>query len=305
VSHVWTITGGSPDPTTTPTPPVTPDPAANTLPALSLPAGTEVPADDRPYDGVNNLAGDDGIVRLGPVADPSGSGRTVDLHRIVRSDPQSWGGHRSEILWSEPRLEPGHDFWMAFAVQQKPGEEVLPTDGYDDMLVFQTHCAAQGDTYPDISLVVSGQSGRIKWYSSYNASGEIDGNGWLSAEDETQLHAESMPTPGSWWRYVVHYRPGYLAEHVPKFEVWRAKSGSAYEKLFSHTGMNTYNTSATGAGASYPRIGLYKWSDVWRLLLSRPLGASPERTLASGCTAARWRYAPRSCEARCGSTEQW
>jgi hypothetical protein len=75
------------------------------------------------------------------------------------------------------------------------------------------------------------------------------------------VHKEPMPAPGAWSRYVVHYRPGYTSAHNPRLRVWRAKSGAAYEQIVDHTGFNTYNTSKTGAGSSYPRIGPYgMWS---------------------------------------------
>lgn len=218
---------------------------------------------DSDYDGVHDLVWN-GNVMLGPVLDPNGSGRTVNLHRIMQDAPYGWGTtHRCELLYGETdqRLPPGVDTWQAFAVMRKVGES-LPENA-PAMLVFQSHSPESGDTYPPYSLVMKRDGAdELQWYASYNtrppSDWEWNGGAFPTVEDEVVVHAEPLMPEGEWYRYVVHYRAGYLAEHEPLLEVWRAKPGEAYEKLFAHTGFNAYN-----GGDGYPRIGIYKWDADW------------------------------------------
>ena len=53
----------------------------------------------------------------------------------------------------------------------------------------------------------------------------------MNTEGNPWVHQEALPTPGVWYRYVVHYRPGYLSSHNPLLEIWRAKPGAAFEKM--------------------------------------------------------------------------
>ncbi len=247
----WTITGS-----TVTTPPST------ALPLCPLPVATAVSGSNATWDGVTPIVVN-GVQAMAPVTDPNGSGRTVNLHRVTQGGSLIWGGVRSEQVWhSRPdqALTPGKDFWMSFAVQRKPDETFGSTTSYDEHLIFQTHTPQSGNTQPDIALFASGQTGLIAWRVAYNTSGTVDSQGWMNTEGNPWVHQEALPTPGVWYRYVVHYRPGYQSSHNPLLEIWRAKPGAAYEKLVTHTGFNTYNTSRTGAGASYPRIGLYKYS---------------------------------------------
>jgi hypothetical protein len=228
-----------------------------------VPVATAVSGSSAQWDGSTAIVVN-GVQMMAPVADPSGSGRTVNLHRITQGGSLIWGGVRSEQLWhSKPAqaLTPGKDIWMSFAVQRKADETFGSTASYDEHLIFQTHTPQSGATQPDIALFASGQSGTMGWRVSYNTSGTVDGQGWMSTEGNPWVHKEALPAPGVWYRYVVHYRPGYLSSHNPLLEIWRAKPGGAFEKIANHTGYNTYNTSQTGAGASYPRIGLYKYSE--------------------------------------------
>jgi hypothetical protein len=217
------------------------------------------------YDGVTPLLWD-GNVMLGPVLDPNGSGRTVNLHRIMEAAPYGWGTtHRCELLYGETenRLPPGVDVWQAFAVMRKVGENLPEPTGDDSMLVFQSHSPESGDTYPPYSLVVSRQgTDQVRWFISYNTRPPSDwdwnGGAYPTVEDELVAHSEPLMPEGQWYRYILHYRAGYQSSHDPLTEVWRAKPGQAYEKLFSNTSFNAYN-----GGDGYPRIGSYKWDSNW------------------------------------------
>lgn len=244
VSYSWTISAPGPGPGPGPTPSPVTALAAPTPSETSWPLGT----------------GTDGRVHFDHVLDPSGSGKTVNLHRIYSADSLVWGGQRSEVFYYDIGLTPATDSWMAFAVQQKSDETLLPSTFDDTMLVFQTHTPQAGDTQPDIALFASKQSNLMRWQVAYNTSGNVDSKGWMTNEGASWIHKEPMPPPGVWWRYVVHYRPGYTTAHAPRLQIWRAKPGAAFEQIVDHTGFNTYNTSKTGAGPSYPRIGPYKWS---------------------------------------------
>jgi len=277
-SHSWSIARAftsTPEPTasdpTVPSPAPIPAPVAgpvsnSALTAAPVPVPTAVSGSSAQWDGSTAIVVN-GVQMMAPVADPSGSGRTVNLHRITQGGSLIWGGVRSEQLWhGKPAqaLTPGKDIWMSFAVQRKADETFGSSAGDDEHLIFQTHTPQPGATQPDIALFASGQSGTMGWRVAYNTSGTVDSQGWMSTEGNPWVHKEALPAPGVWYRYVVHYRPGYLSSHNPLLEVWRAKPGGAFEKIANHTGYNTYNTSQTGVGASYPRIGLYKWtSSVW------------------------------------------
>jgi len=259
-----TTTTTPPTTTTTP-PPTTTVPAAGALALAPTPVPTAISGYSGTWD--SNTIDTSGAT-LQRVADPGGSGRMVNLSRVKQGGASIYGGVRSEQLWlgkSAQALTPGRDFWMAFAVQRKADETFGTTSAYDAHLVFQTHTPQAGDTQPDIALFATGQNGgSMFWRVAYNTSGNVDGNGWMSTEGNPQVQSEPLPPPGVWYRYVLHYRPGYLASHNPVFEVWRAKPGAAYEQIVNYAGFNTYNTSKTGAAASYPRIGLYKWTgSVW------------------------------------------
>lgn len=239
--------------------------ASLVTPLPALPYGSAALAVDGvsgAYDGVHDRTWN-GQVMLGSVLDPSGSGRRVDLHRIMESAPYAWGTtHRSELLWLDDAkyaLPPGVDTWQAFAVMRKPGEGLPESTADDSMLVAQSHSPESGNTYPPYSLVVKRQGAdEVRWYVSYNTRPVSDWPTYGDVEDETMIHAEPLMPEGQWYRYVLHYRAGYQASHAPLFEVWRAKPGQPFEKLFSHTGMNAYN-----GGDGYPRIGPYKWDDQW------------------------------------------
>lgn len=255
------------DPSPAASAPATPRVAS--LDPAPLPTWTAISGYKGWWDGQATIRGADNIERLAPVLDPSGSGRSVYLMRIMRGDPKIYGGQRAELLWHSRdayKLVPGRDIWMAFAVMRKPGEAQESSrafgttnwnDPYDELLVFQTHTPQAGATQPDIALFYNSQGNYAGWRVAYNTSGTVDSKGWMSTEGNPWVHKEELPAPGVWYRYVVHYRPGYLAAHGPLLEVWRAKPGEAFDKIATHVGFNTYNTGKTGAGPSYPRIGPY------------------------------------------------
>lgn len=241
-------------------------PTVKALAAAPVPVPTAVSGSRDAWDGKAAIRVG-GVDWMKAVPDPGGSGRIVNLHRIVKGGASIVGGVRSEQLWidkPEQALTPGKDIWMAFAVQRKADETFDASAIYDDHLVFQTHTPQAGNTQPDIALFASGQRGMLGWRVAYNTSGSVDAKGWMGTEGNPWVHKEPLPPPGQWYRYVVHYRPGYTDAHKPRLRVWRATPRKPYEQIVDHDGYNTYNTSKTGAGASYPRIGLYKWSSsLW------------------------------------------
>lgn len=202
------------------------------------------------------------------VTDPLGTGRTLEKHRAPNSAYPSNREVRAEKYATSgagSSLAPATDYWFAFGVSMDPTEKV-PTSSSsdDDMLVLQTHTPAQGDTQPDISLHLRGQSNTQRWIVAYNSRPPSDWNynGGLYPDTEgtTTLHTETLMAVSTRYRYIVHYRPGYTSGHSPVFEVWRSINGAAFAKLFTHTGLNTYNTTGSGYGYSYLRKGIYKWS---------------------------------------------
>lgn len=169
---------------------------------------------------------------------------------------------------SGPRLLPATDNWLSGALSIKVGSDIPRVGGADDsMLIFQTHTEESGDTSPDISLHLIGQSNTMKWRRAYNENppSQWNYNGGPVPDTTSYpiLHSEAMIAAGVRYRFIIHYRPGFLASHFPRFRVWRSINGGAYTLLFDDTGLNTYNVSA--AKASYARIGPYKWnSSAWK-----------------------------------------
>jgi len=148
---------------------------------------------------------------------------------------------------------------MAFAFMIKNDEFIPSTDS--GLLVFQTHTPAPGKTNPDIALVMQGNRNEMNWNVAYNT---YPSDSWQSAggpnadtESLTKVSVQSMPPPGTWTRFIIHYRPGYKTSHKPLLEVWQAGASGSYFKLFTYTGFNTYNSLY---GSSYARIGPYRWS---------------------------------------------
>ena len=121
---------------------------------------------------------------------------------------------------------------------------------------------ASGATTPDISLNLKGSTKQLFWTVAYNTK---PSNTWKyvggsnpDTEKESDLYTGALFPAGQWYRAIVHYRPGYLASHLPKLEVWTLLDGGAWTQVVNSTGFNTYNSLD---GPSYPRIGPYKWSD--------------------------------------------
>lgn len=245
-TYSWTITAPTVPPVVTP--PVVTPPSASALPPLT-----------------NGSP----IVSSGgaSITDSTVNGTAVATHRITKSGALIWGGTRAERAWTSQSLKPGADYWWSFAVQMKPGESVPTSTGVDDdMLVMQTHTPAQGATSPDLSLMYRGQDNTIRWGVAYNTkpsnTWQYVGGSNPDTEGRGEFAKETMPKPGVWTRFVVHYRPGYLTSHKPKFEVWRATAGADFTQTVSTTMLNTYNSLS---GPSYPRIGPYKWTDsIWK-----------------------------------------
>jgi hypothetical protein len=204
-----------------------------------------------------------GNVMLGPVLDPNGSGRTVNIHRIMQAAPYGWGTtHRSELLWFGTDFPPGADTWQSFAVMRKPGES-FPVSQSDNMLVMQSHTPESGNTGPPYALIFDPVGNTIGWDISWNPNppntwNYVGGPNPDRYDLRPRAGLEPMMPEGVWYRYILHYRAGYLTSQNPLMEVWRAKPGQAFEKIVNYTGINAYN----GANG-YARIGVYKWDTDW------------------------------------------
>jgi hypothetical protein len=236
------------------------------LTALPLPAKTQVSG----YTGNWNFGTtitDSGTstVQVQDVADPNGSGVQVVLTRVKNAYVTMQGGKRAEFAVYGPSdldyypLTPGHDYWLAFAVMRKSGETFSSAaTANDDHLVFQTHCSESGaDTQPDIALdMAHTASGYIdKWRFKVSYRTASSGN----VTTATTIYNEAAPVADQWMKIIVHYRPGYLSSHNPLVDLWVSKNHEAYRNVVTWTGFNTYNY----VQASYPRIGIYKWSTFY------------------------------------------
>lgn len=239
--------------------------AAQALDPADYPANNIVSGFSGTYDGVTAL-NDGTLIHLGPA---TVGGVACDIRRIKQSFPLIAGGRRSENSWPDIekyKLYPGRDFWMALAFQIK-SDEALPADTLDDsMLCFQTHSPMSGSTQPDIGLFLTRQTNLLKFRSAYQTN-PPDAQGNATTQATITQYTETIPSPGVWVRVIVHMRPGYRASHNPLLELWISVNGAAWSKktLAQPTQFNTYNCELNGVPkdywVSYPRIGLYKWSD--------------------------------------------
>lgn len=208
-----------------------------------------------------------GVVRLGPVADPHGSGRTLDLHRIVGS--LGTGTEcRCELYWGDVLNFPSStETWMAFAVERKSGETMSASSSDDTLLVFQTHTPMNGDTQPPIGLFYKRQNNTVFWQRSWQtAAASFDGSVYTTSTQAVSVdHSETMPAAGVMVSYIVRYKSGWTAGMNPVLEVWRKQgaSGSWEQIITNNTGFNEYNNPNLSYTRSYPRLGPYKWSSSY------------------------------------------
>lgn len=234
---------------------------ATPLSSLPYPVKTAIQGTNNPsVAATSTVTGSDGLVRLAAVADPGGSGKQVFLHRIARNDGNVSGTSvnssvRSEKVWIDQNkyMFPGKDYWFAFAFRPKAGEWPAPVSGMsdDEFLVMQTHSESNGDTQPPIGLYVRTGLQSMSWHSSASAATQA-----TSAQVRTVLQSQALPQTETWYKYVVHMRPGYLASQNPRTEIWMATGSSGYTKIVDSTALVDYNWN-TG---SYARIGFYKWA---------------------------------------------
>jgi hypothetical protein len=254
---------------------------ASALPSLPYPTGTTmVPTSSPSYNDGDVITGTGGVVKLNRVADPGGSGKLVYTHRVIRTDSVTGGGSattvttRAEKTWIDFYPLPGyymfpaHEYWMAFAVRAISGEYPTSNGGSsdNDMIVMQTHSESSGNTQPDIALMHDIGRNRSYIQRSWSAATQA-----TTPQGTPTDWVGAYPTLDVWYKYIVRYRAGFLSAHSPATEIWQKIGSGAYTKIVDRvsTGStletnffpNTYNWVSPGSGgATYPRIGIYKWS---------------------------------------------
>jgi hypothetical protein len=247
----------------------------SSLTALTLPASTQVsghtPGSTTLWDfGTTFTDSGTGTTQVTDVADPNGSGVQVVQTRVKAAYPDLSGTNakRAEFAVYGPGdatsvpLTPAHDYWIAFAVMRKSGETFTSAaTANDDHLIFQTHTPAGGDAQPDISVnMAHTANGHIdNWRIKVSYQTAVVVNGSAAPEASTEIYAEAAPAAGQWMKVIIHYRPGYTSAHNPLVDVWVSKNHEAYRNVRTWTGFNTYNYTQ----ASYPRIGIYKWTTFY------------------------------------------
>jgi PKD repeat protein len=232
--------------------------------AVSNSNGTQFPS---PYNGAT-LTAADGQVRLGLVADPGGSGQTVQLHRVRQGDFVISGGVRSEELAIDLpayRLDPGPlvDHWYAFAVRGKSGEwPLVGTVTDDSFAVFQTHTPLNGSTQPPVSLVMWPQAKILRWRYSYQSAAPVGGvtTTQFTGDLYNPYPTQNLPAPDQWLRYIVHQRMGWTTAQNPITEIWQSINGGPWVQIVNSAVFNSYNDGGVATQAPYLRIGTYKWS---------------------------------------------
>lgn len=174
--------------------------------------------------------------------------------RTKQGDPKNWSGNRSEFGWSgKMAMNPGNDYWFAFAFKPL-------TWGGGRQIFWQIHqdsgYAPTGCTGPTLEIQLA--NGALQINSVTGSSSSWTCNSLLNS-------TAAAPAIGQWSKFVVHFRPGYLASQSPKTEVW--KDGVL---VYSSTNINTQPEAN-----DYAKVGIYKWDDSWAGVDQRAAYYSP------------------------------
>lgn len=205
------------------------------------------------------------------VTDPLGSGRTDMTYRQV---PGSGGTTRRaedfQVGYNSPystRMVPSDPFWVAHGFSIRPGYDLSRGGGADtEMLVWQTHTQADGDTQPDFALYLSGQGATsMRWRAAYNqhppADWNYNGGAFPDTTASTVIYTTTLPAAAQRILFMARHVPGYTSGQGPQIDIWMSINGAALSQVVTaYTGLNTYNVTGWGVEPSYIRHGPYKWS---------------------------------------------
>jgi hypothetical protein len=265
-----------------PPPPPAPAPGPAPLSAILLPAGLQVGKSDGTsqftgaYNGATLTDPTDGLVRLGPVLDPGGSGQTVYIHRVLNGDTIISGGVRSEELFEQSysgmrgTIVPGTRCCFGFAVRIKGGEMEVGASSNDAFLFQQTHTPMQGDTQPPLAFRFASKESSFTntltvakaWQSNAPVAGATDNaapNGGTAL-----LYRGNLPAVDTWTKFIVDGVWSWQASDNPFINIYASFDGGVYSQIVADAGVNDYNPGGSSANYSYLRIGLYKWTTgVW------------------------------------------
>lgn len=250
-SHSWTITGATPPP---PPPPPPIDPNAKALATLKSVSGNPG------FEGVSGsgkidvaytgqtFTGSDGLVRIRTNDDGTTECRTV------QGDEKLWSGNRCELGWSgKMAMNPGADYWFAFAFKPLAW-------GGGRQIFWQVHqdsgTQPSGCNGPTLELQLA--NGALQINSTTGSSSVWTCNPLLNS-------TAFAPAIGKWSRFVVHFRPGYLASQSPMTQVWKDDV-----LVYASTNINTQPSAN-----DYPKYGIYKWDDAWSGVNQRAAQFSP------------------------------
>lgn len=213
-----------------------------------------------PPTGVPNEGG--GIVTYNSPS-PTGNGKIYTKH----DTPANSVIVRAEMSWRGlVALVPGHDYvWGAEIIIDTNKPLLRGAGGNLNMLVLQDHTPGQGDTTPEIGLYYKGLTNQMFITVAYNT---FPSNTWNyqggpnpDTQQQTDIFTGVLPPTGVPYKIIIHQRPGYLAAHAPRIDIWESRdNGVSYTQIVTnYTGFNAYNISdnpSLGLGG-YPRIGPY------------------------------------------------
>jgi len=207
---------------------------------------------DGSYSG-QTITGSDGLARVQTLSDGS------YLMRTVNGDVKTWSSNRSEFSWSgQQNLQKGVDYWYAFAFKPMEWE---PDSGGGRQIFWQLQqvpdSGASGCTGPTLEFQAAGDAFVINKNTS---------TGGAFTCETVSSAANTVPAVGKWTKFVVHFRPGYLASQNPILEVWRDGV-----KIITHTAIN----SSPNSKGEYSKMGVYKWDNTWGSTNSRAANYSP------------------------------
>lgn len=204
-----------------------------------------------------------GVVRIAPVTDAGGSGRTLDLQRVYNAALGNSTEQRCEKYWGDVLvMTPGLPYTLAFTITIN--EPMSASSQDDGMVIHQTHTPMNGDTQPPVNFADRTQDNTRRILISYQtAAATLVGGVYTTSTQATRtVYSGAIPATGVAVSYIYSIVPGWTSAQNPSFNCWQkvGKNGTWTQIVTNDTGFNDYNNPLFAYTKSYPRLGLYKFS---------------------------------------------
>jgi hypothetical protein len=203
---------------------------------------TYTDAEDIPESGIHGTTLPTGeTLRLGKVTDPKNSSRKALAFQVVRSDPLTSSGIRSELSFRKI-VDMGKVYWIAVAVYIYDWGTLPSSD--DALFGTQLHADdAANSGGPSIGIYTSQTGRHFKCRARYNETTNPDKavTKWL----------EEYPLPfGQWLDFVLKFKLSTSGNGFLK--VWMNN-----QQIANYSGSLGYVNSPK----DYPKFGYYNWTE--------------------------------------------